>query len=147
MTPHKTNSELLLIGLAALIFLLAALALFLLQDPQAPLPWEATATASPTRPAATTQPVAIGAILPTPTPRTSYTPFATLLTVLPPTSSPTISPTPDASAPSQTAAPTPTGTITPPPPPPPLFSRPPAPTPTNHPPPPPNPLPPPGGLP
>lgn len=131
MTPHKTNSELLLIGLAALIFLLAALALFLLQDPQAPLPWEATATASPTRPAATTQPVAIGAILPTPTPRTSYTPFATLLTVLPPTSSPTISPTPDASAPSQTAAPTPTGTITPATPTPTFLPGTPAPTATN----------------
>mgnify|MGYP001038881971 CR=1 FL=1 len=117
MKAHKTTPELLLIGLAALIFLVAALALFLLQDPQAPLPWEATATASPTRLPAATQPVTIGAILPTTTPRTSYTPFATRLTILPPTDSPTpgASSTPGASAfPSQTSGPTPTGTITPP---------------------------------
>ena len=131
MTPHKTNPELLLIGLAALIFLIAALVLFLLQNPQAHLPWEVTPTARPTRLTATTQPAAISANLPTPTPRTSYTPFATLLTVLPPTSSPTISPTPDASAPSQTAAPTPTGTITPATPTPTFLPGTPAPTATN----------------
>jgi hypothetical protein len=116
MIPRKPSSELLLIGLAAFIFLLAALGLFLLQDPLAPLPWAASATSSPTQPATATQPVAIGALPPTPTPRTSYTPFATRLTVVPSTPSPTpgASPTPDASAPaSQTAAPTPTGTITP----------------------------------
>jgi hypothetical protein len=116
MTSRKTSSELLLIGLAAFIFLLAALGLFLLQDPQAPLPWAVTATSSPTQPATATQPIAIGVNLPTSTPRTSYTPFATRLTIVAPTPTPTpgSSPTPDASAAaSQTPGPTPTGTITP----------------------------------
>lgn len=116
MTPHKSSSELLLIGLAAFIFLLAALGLFLLQDPQAPLPWQVTRTASPTPLVSTTQPVAIGVNLPTSTPRTSYTPFATRLTIVAstPTATPGASLTPGASAPaSQTPGPTPTGTITP----------------------------------
>jgi len=136
----NTNPELLLlIGLAALIFLLASVGLFLLQDPTAPLPWAAAASntptsipqMSPTRTQLSTQ---------TPVIMTSYTPFATRLvtdtgTVLPsptgsltaavPTSitsspiisttpSPTFTPgTPPATSPSSTLTPSITPTLGP----------------------------------
>ncbi len=114
MKLHKTTAELLLIGLAALIFLLAALALFLLQPAPAAPPLAAAPSA--TQPSSTTP----GSPLPartqptTTTPRTSYTPFATRLTLVAeaqeeftPTSSTPASPTltPDPRTPSPTPTP------------------------------------------
>jgi len=118
MRVKKTSLELLLIGLAALIFMLAALGLFLLQNPQAPLPWAKTATFSPVPSATITQPIASGTTLSSFTPRTSYTPFATRLTIEAPTSSSSPDSTPTAQdtsstdatpSASETAGPSPTG--------------------------------------
>ena len=111
---NPSNDHLLLIGLVALIFLLAALGLFLLQQPPAPLPWAKTATSSPLP--TTSQPLVVIEHQPTLTPRTSYTPFISRLTALVttptlgPTSSPTASPTsgtPSTPTPTNTLAPTP----------------------------------------
>jgi cytoskeletal protein RodZ len=112
MRLRKTSFELLLIGLAALIFLLAALGLFLLQNPHAPLPWAKTSTFSPVPSATVTQSIAIGTHLPSLTPRTSYTPFATRLTIEAPAPSPSPDSTPTTNATtstSQTTGPSPTG--------------------------------------
>jgi len=80
MIKNLTSHQLLLITLAAVLFLLAAFSFYLLQDPSAPLPFaplQATRTFPPspaliiiTRPSDTAQP----------TRQTSYTPFATYLT-------------------------------------------------------------------
>ena len=116
MTPRKTTLEVLLIGLAAFIFLLAALALFLLQQPHSPSPWAAASTVSQAVFSTHGATMAIGSSPPTRTPRTSYTPFATRLTLEPeaneqvstqePTpAGPTISPDP------RTPSPTPTPDI------------------------------------
>jgi hypothetical protein len=95
MTERNLSSPpLLLIGLAALIFLLAALGLFLLQAPSSARP--EGAAASPSAAATTGLPLAAVSLPPTLTPRTSYTPFATRLTLPAVTEAPviTISPTP-----------------------------------------------------
>ncbi len=112
MRLHKTSFELLLIGLAALIFLLAALGLFLVQNPQTPLPWAKTATFSPLPSTTFTQQIAIGTPPPSLTPRTSYTPFATRLTIEAHSTSPSPDSTPTADitpSASDTAGPSPTG--------------------------------------
>jgi len=114
MRLRNTSSELLLIGLAALVFLLAALGLFLLQNPQAPLPWVKTATFTPAVSAIGSQPITIEVIPPTITSRTSYTPFATRLTIEAPTPSPSSDSTPTTDttpSASQTVGPTPSGTL------------------------------------
>ena len=87
MNAHKTSNELLvLIGLIAFIFLLAALGLFMLSSPgRGSLP---EASSSPGQ-AAFTRTITPNGTL-TNTPRTSYTPFATRLTVMPET--PTLTP-------------------------------------------------------
>ena len=87
MNAHKTSNELLvLIGLIAFIFLLAALGLFMLSSPgRSSLP---EASSSPGQVAFTRTITPDGTL--TNTPRTSYTPFATRLTVMPET--PTLAP-------------------------------------------------------
>ncbi len=77
MYKNLSTNQLILIALSALLLLLAAAAFYLLQDPTAPLPFSpvpatATFTASAPAQSATALPPTL-----TPTPRTSYTPFAT----------------------------------------------------------------------
>ncbi len=82
MLKNLTTNQLILIALAAVLFMLAAFALFLLQDPQAPLPFSpALPTSTSTAPIPTQTNTSIP---PTHTPvlRTSYTPFATKKTPL-----------------------------------------------------------------
>jgi hypothetical protein len=76
-----SNNQILLIGLATVLFLLAAFALYLLQDLSAPLPFVApsptsTVTPIPPSPTITWTPSATS----TPTRRPSYTPFASTAT-------------------------------------------------------------------
>ena len=110
---NPDTSRLLLIGLAALIFLLAALALFLLHPPAA-LPEGVIAASTTTLPSNEnlvtpgTSPQ-IGEFPDTRTPRTSYTPFATRLTLEASATQPLPSPTVYAASPT----PTPTGAYTP----------------------------------
>lgn len=101
---------LLLIGLLALIFLLAALGLFLLQAPPEQLP--ETSTASPSA-ASTARPAGSATeSQPSSTPRTSYTPFANRLTQTlntterPATKAPTMPATPTITLGSGTPSPT-----------------------------------------
>jgi hypothetical protein len=84
MNKNMTNSQLILTGLAAVLLLLAAFAFYLLQDPSAPLPFiPATPTYTTTlQPTATVTPFS-----PTPTHRTTYTPFAATRTPEPATQS------------------------------------------------------------
>lgn len=116
MKLHKTTAELLLIGLAALIFILAALALSLLKPAPAAPPLAAAPSA--TQPPATTPGAPVPArTQPTRvTPRTSYTPFATRLTLIAeaqeeftttvtPTAGPSLTPDPRTPSPTPTTAP------------------------------------------
>jgi hypothetical protein len=98
MSPISIDRNVfLLIGIIALVLLLAALGLFLIQDTSAPLPWEEpTQTASVTpRPPTATQ-TSTSTVTSTPTRRSSYTPRAlvtgTAVTGTPAT--PTLSTTP-----------------------------------------------------
>ncbi|HSQ16279.1 MAG TPA: carboxypeptidase regulatory-like domain-containing protein [Anaerolineales bacterium] len=96
MNAHKTSNELLvLIGLIAFIFLLAALGLFMLSSPGRSLLPEASSSPGQMAFTRTITPDDTGRTL-TNTPRTSYTPFATRLTVIPeaPTQAPPIPGTP-----------------------------------------------------
>lgn len=91
MLKNLTSNQLLLIALAAVLFLMAAFSFYLLQDPSAPLPFApppATSTPTPPIPSQTLLPPPSST--PIPTRQTSYTPFATLLTpatLIPPTES------------------------------------------------------------
>jgi hypothetical protein len=115
MNAHKTSNELLvLIGLIAFIFLLAALGLFMLSSPgRSSLP-EASSSPGQVASARTITPEDTGGTL-TNTPRTSYTPFATRLTVIPeaptefpaPTEPPAIESTPGSATPTATTGPYP----------------------------------------
>jgi hypothetical protein len=77
MDKNLTSQQLVLIALAAILLLLAAMAFYLLQDPNASLPFiPATPSYTATQmPAASSTPLTA-----TPTRRTSYTPFASTLT-------------------------------------------------------------------
>lgn len=84
MLKNLTQNQLLLIALATLLFLFAALSFFLLQDPNAPLPFAPSGSASTFTPMVvrhsdTPEPSPTT----TPTPQTSYTPFATRVTATP----------------------------------------------------------------
>jgi hypothetical protein len=92
MNPHKTSNELLvLIGLIAFIFLLAALGLFMLSSPGRSSLLEASSSPGQVASGQTITPDGAASTL-TNTPRTSYTPFATRLTMIPeaPTQAPPI---------------------------------------------------------
>ena len=88
MIKNLTPNQLLLIALATVLLLLAAFSFYLLQDPSAPLPFApppATHTSTSLSPSPTNTTV----FTPTriPTRQTSYTPFATLSTPIPESSS------------------------------------------------------------
>ena len=81
MIKNITSNQLLLIALAAVLFLIAAFSFYLLQDPSAPLPFAppaSTSTPTPPQPSQTLTPQPSNT--PVPTRQTSYTPFAALLT-------------------------------------------------------------------
>ncbi len=81
MLKNLTSNQLLLIALAAVLFLMAAFSFYLLQDPSAPLPFApAAASSTPTPPIPSQTLTQPPSSTPIPTRQTSYTPFATLLT-------------------------------------------------------------------
>jgi len=116
LQKNLSVNQLLLLGLATVLFLMAAFALYLLQDLSAPLPFEPPSPTSTITPPPSITPTASATS--TPTHRTSYTPFAhtaTQGTGTPPgtplgTPSGTPSGTP---ATSQAASPTPSSTPSP----------------------------------
>ncbi|MFZ2095266.1 MAG: carboxypeptidase regulatory-like domain-containing protein [Anaerolineales bacterium] len=120
MNQKLTSNQLLLIIIATALLFLTAFSFYLLQDPTAPLPFSrppVTITATNLAPVITF--TAAPSSTPIPTRQTSYTPFATLLTLNPGTSSQspnqsetitpegTVSPT----VPTHTLNPTPSGTL------------------------------------
>ncbi len=121
MLKNLTSSQLLLIGIAAVLLLLAGFSFFLLQNPAALLPFAPSKAGTPT-PSATAQASQTSPTeTPVPTRQTSYTPFATLLTpqstapgtIIPATIAPTSATTvsPGSQTPSGTVPP---GSVTPP---------------------------------
>jgi hypothetical protein len=82
MLKNLSSQQILLIGIAAILLIIAAFAFYLLQNPSAVLPFsDITPTLIATLPA-TELPVQVQPTsTPSPTRQTSYTPFATLLTV------------------------------------------------------------------
>jgi hypothetical protein len=104
MIKNLTSHHVLLLAIAAILLLMAAFSLYLLQNPSAPLPFvpvpaTITATLSPPTQSLISRP----SDTPLPTRQTSYTPFATLLTSPPSTISPGLGTT--VANPSQTITP------------------------------------------
>lgn len=98
--------------MATVLLFIAAFAFYLLQDPYAPLPFShppdtSTSTSLPPSLTSTTIPSAT----PSPTKQTSYTPFATLLTLTPITETPSAEMT--SQVPTQSETVTPEETVTP----------------------------------
>lgn len=80
MLKNPSSSQLLLIAIAAVLFILAGFSFYLLQNPSALLPLTPSKTNTPTPSSTAQASMAVPSKTSTPTRQTSYTPFATLLT-------------------------------------------------------------------
>jgi hypothetical protein len=115
MDQKITTQQLLLIILATALLFVAAFSFYLLQDPTAPLPFSSPPSSTATIQAAFNTSISMPSSTPIPTRQTSYTPFATLLTLTPGTASLVGTLTPEGSTspspPGNTLRPSPSRTL------------------------------------